>query len=621
MSAVVNPFFLALVKPFLLALVLSLALVPLCRLFALRLGRVAHPRVDRWHQSPVALLGGVAISLSMLFGAAIFGVVRDAPVLVICAALVFLTGLADDFIRLKPATKLIVEIALGATLLFFDYRIHWVNSVTLDMLLTLVWVVGMTNAFNLLDNMDGLCAGIALIVGAALLVDLLPGSSDSTFVSLRYLSLLLGATAGFLVYNVHPASIFTGGSGSLLIEFSFAAVTLSVGNVDTGRRDVLSIVAVPVLVLMIPIFDTTLVTVSRVLSGRSAAEGGRDHSSHRLVAIGLSERRAVAVLWLLAAIGGAIGIAIEYVNQSWAAPAAVLFLVAMVLFAAYLAGIRVYDEADVRVRERRLTPIVVNFMYKRRVAEVVLDFCLIALAYYLSYRLRFEDPEDFMKNFANFTRSLSVVLAAQLFAFFVVGVYRGTWRHFGMMDTVVVAKGVFLGVASAELVILYVYRFFSYSRTVFAIYAVLLLLAVTLSRASFRLVGEYIQRRKSTGRRVVVYGAGDGGMLAMRELQSPEDSVRLLGFIDDDPRKAGISFHGFPVVGNYETLRGLVCDGGIEQVVISARSLDQNRLVELRTLCARHGVALTRLMLGLEELVVVTSETPQSRSHLRKVER
>src|SRR5207247_7295188 len=173
-------------------------------------------------------------------------------------------------------------------------------------------------------------------------------------------------------------------------------VTLSVGNVDTGRRDVLSIVAVPVLVLMIPIFDTTLVTVSRVLSGRSAAEGGRDHSSHRLVAIGLSERRAVAVLWLLAAIGGAIGIAIEYVNESWAAPAAVLFLVAMVLFAAYLAGIRVYDEADVRVRERRLTPIVVNFMYKRRVAEVVLDFCLIALAYYLSYRLRFEDAEDFM---------------------------------------------------------------------------------------------------------------------------------------------------------------------------------------------------------------------------------
>ncbi len=613
MSAVINPF--------LLTLVLSLGLVPVCRLFALRSGRVAHPRADRWHRTPVALLGGVAISLSMLVGAAIFGVVRDAPVLVTCAALVFLTGLVDDLIRLKPTTKLIVEIALGSTLLFFDYRIHWVSSVTLDMLLTLVWVVGMTNAFNLLDNMDGLCAGIALIVGAALLIDLLPGASGAAFTDVRYLSLLLGATTGFLVYNVYPASIFMGDSGSLLLGFSFAAVTLTVGNQGTGRADVLSIVAAPVLVLMIPIFDTTLVTVSRLLSGRSAAQGGRDHSSHRLVAIGLSERRAVTVLWLLAAIGGAIGVAVKYVNQSWATPAAAVFLVAMALFAAYLAGIRVYEESDEEVRKRPVTPLVADFMYKRRVAEVMLDFCLIALAYYSAYRLRFEDPEDFLRNFSNFTRSLPVVLAAQLLAFFAVGVYRGTWRHFGIMDTVVVAKGMLLGVVAAQLTILYIYRFFSYSRTVFVIYGVLLLLAVTLSRASFRLVGEYIQRRRSTGRRVVVYGAGDGGMLVIRELQSAEESVRLLGFVDDDPRKAGISFHGFPVIGNFSTLVELVCEGGIEKIVISARSLDQARLAELRTLCARHGVALTRLMIGLDELVVVPSDTPQTRSHLRKVER
>jgi FlaA1/EpsC-like NDP-sugar epimerase len=223
-------------------------------------------------------------------------------------------------------------------------------------------------------------------------------------------------------------------------------------------------------------------------------------------------------------------------------------------------------------------------------------------------------------NFANFSRSLPIVLSAQLLAFFAVGVYRGTWRHFGMMDTVVVAKGVLIGVVSAELVILYVYRFFSYSRTVFAIYGVLLLLAVTLSRASFRLIGEYISRRKTTGRRVVVYGAGDGAMLVLRELEAGEGSVRVLGFIDDDPRKVGISFHGFPVVVISKALRGSYTTAASSRSS-SARSLDHNRLLELRTLCARHGVALTRLMLGLEELVVVTSESSQSRSHLRKVER
>jgi UDP-GlcNAc:undecaprenyl-phosphate GlcNAc-1-phosphate transferase len=410
-----------------------------------------------------------------------------------------------------------------------------------------------------------------------------------------------------------------GDSGSLLLGFSFAAVTLSSGHEGAGRSDILSIVAAPLLVLMIPIFDTTLVTVSRILSGRSAAQGGRDHSSHRLVAIGLSERRAVAVLWLFAAIGGAIGVAVDYLNRSWVSLAALVFLVAMALFAAYLAGIRVYDEDDERVREHRLTPIVFGFMYKRRVAEVLLDFCLVAICYYAAYKLRFEDPEDFMKNFAIFSRLLPLMLAAQMVAFFIVGVYRGTWRYFGMMDTVVVAKGVFLGTVMAQLVILYAHKFFSYSRAVFVIYSVLLLLAVTLSRASFRLVGEYILRKRQSGRRVVIYGAGDGGNLVMRELQNGDEPVRLLGFVDDDPRKIGIRVHGFPVLGDFGALGELIRQGGVDRVVISDGRLDGERLTELRSLCSRHGVALTRLLLGLEELVVVAGEPAQNQRRLRKV--
>ena len=176
----------------------------------------------------------------------------------------------------------------------------------------------------------------------------------------------------------------------------------------------------------------------------------------------------------------------------------------MVLFAVYLAGIRVYDETDARVKQGAFTPIVVDFMYKRRVAEVLLDFCLIGAlllrrlpAAVRGSRRLHEELRDLHAR-----RSRSFV-ASQMIAFFVVGVYRGVWRHFGMMDTLVVARGVFFGTVGAQLVILYVYRFFSYSRTVFAIYAVLLLIAVTLSRASFRLVGEFMQRQRQSGRRVV----------------------------------------------------------------------------------------------------------------------
>ncbi len=124
---------------------------------------------------------------------------------------------------------------------------------------------------------------------------------------LTYLALLAGATAGFLLYNFPPASIFMGDGGSLLLGFSLAALTLSPEGVRGSRADVVSVITAPVFVLLIPIFDTSLVTALRLLSGRSPARGGRDHSSHRLVAMGLSERTAILVLCFLAAVGGAIG--------------------------------------------------------------------------------------------------------------------------------------------------------------------------------------------------------------------------------------------------------------------------------------------------------------------------
>ena len=134
---------------------------------ATRLGFVAKPREDRWHKRPVAMFGGVAIAASLFVCVGIFRLERDLAVVVGAAAMMFVVGFTDDVLSLKPATKLIAQIAGASVLLFFDYRLNWIeSSYTLDTILTLVWVVGMTNAFNLLDNMDGLCSGIALIVGA-----------------------------------------------------------------------------------------------------------------------------------------------------------------------------------------------------------------------------------------------------------------------------------------------------------------------------------------------------------------------------------------------------------------------------------------------------------------------
>jgi UDP-GlcNAc:undecaprenyl-phosphate/decaprenyl-phosphate GlcNAc-1-phosphate transferase len=589
-------------KPFALAFLIAVALVPVCRGLAVRLGRVAHPRADRWHQRPIALLGGVAISIALFATVSGFGIVEQRPVLVGCALLAFLTGLVDDLTTLKASTKLIVQIALASALLFFDYRINWVESMTLDSLLTLLWVVGITNAFNLLDNMDGLCGGVAMIAILGLLVEAANrGVLDAP--ESRYLGALFGAVGGFMLFNVYPASIFMGDAGSLLIGFSFGALTLST-NHHPGRSSVLPVVAVPVLVLLIPILDTTLVTVSRWLSGRPASQGGRDHSSHRLVAMGISEPRAVAMLWTLSAAGALTSILLTRFNQTWSLFAAVVFVVGTVLSAVFLGGIRVYEDPAAETRGRPITPLVVEMMYKRRVAEVMLDFFLIMASYYFAYRLRFEDPEEFLRNFSNFTRSLPVILASQLIAFFAVGVYRGVWRYFSVADTVIMARGVLAGVVSSQLIILYLYRFSSYSRAVFVIDAVLLMGSMTLSRASFRLVADFLNRQREAGVRVVVYGAGDGGALAIRELQKRPAPVRIVGFIDDAPHKIGTRVLGYPVLGDFERLERLLETAAVELVVVSARTIDIERMRVLRSTCASRGISLTRLTVGIEDLIV-----------------
>jgi len=598
----------------LLSFGVSLGLVPMCRAVSTRLGYVAKPREDRWHKRPVALFGGVGIGLSLLMVSLVSGVATEIPVLIICSMAMFAVGFSDDILSLKPSTKLVAQIALASVLLFFNYRLNWFESMTLDMACTLVWVVGLTNAFNLLDNMDGLCAGVALIAATSLAGGLLQAAAPGTSpAEVRMLVILIGATGGFLVYNFHPASIFMGDSGSLLLGFAVSAATLTTQTNNLARPDVISIVAVPVLVLLIPIFDTSLVTMSRILSGRSAAQGGRDHSSHRLVAIGLSERNAVAVLWLLAATGGIIGVWLDYLHQGWASLAAAGFVIVMVLFAVYLFSIRVYEEGDTRVEQGALTPLLVDLVYKRRVAEVVLDLLIASACYYAAYRLRFEDPEDFMKNFGNFTSSFPLVIGVQMVAFFVVGVYRGVWRHFGMNDALVITRGIFFGALTSQLFILYVYRFFSYSRTVFAIYAGLLLISMTLARASLRLAGEFIQRQRQSGRRVAIYGADDGGTLALSQLSRREDEfMRVLGFVDDDPRRAGARIGGYPVIGNFRALEVLINTRSVDLVVIAIQQVTPERVHNLQALCRANAVSLTRLTVSFVEIVSDEAAQPQA---------
>jgi UDP-GlcNAc:undecaprenyl-phosphate GlcNAc-1-phosphate transferase len=586
------------------ALAISLALTPICRSLAHRFGFVAAPKEDRWHKRPTALFGGVAIALTTSTLGIIMG--PDARVwqLIACGLVISAFGLVDDVMSLKASTKLVVQISVASALVFFGLRLEWTDSLLGDSMLTLFWIVGITNGLNLLDNMDGLCGGITLIAGAFLLAGMYNGTG--VIPAAVYLAILLGATTGFFIFNLHPASIFMGDAGSLFLGLNLAALTLIGKQAGTGTSGVLSVVAGPVLLLLIPIFDTTLVTVMRLMSGRRPSQGGRDHSSHRLVALGLPEPTAVAVLWSLALFSGGLGLSLQMRSERWTGVLALTFFLAMVIFAVYLARIRVYEETDLAaVPATGFTPLLANFMYKRRVAEMLLDLCLIPIAYYSAYHLRFGDANVLLVNYRLFLDSLPIVLTCQLIALFVVGGYRGTWRFFGMMDAVVFAKGVILGTVSAMMVIVFAYHFESYSRAVFVIYAALLMLLLSGSRASFRLLGEFATRRRSSGQRCIIYGTSGASIATIREAFD-QQPLKIIGFADDDPMQANARVGGYSVIGDFGRLLALVDTGEVDCVVVNTRVADVERLQKLESSCLAHDVDLVKIQLNIKPFHVAS---------------
>jgi UDP-GlcNAc:undecaprenyl-phosphate GlcNAc-1-phosphate transferase len=310
-------------------------------------------------------------------------------------------------------------------------------------------------------------------------------------------------------------------------------------------------------------------------------------------------------LWLLAAVGGVISLLLQRRDVTMALIVALMFVLAMIIFAVYLARIRVYEESDLEKSGDVLTPLVANFMYKRRVAEVMLDLCLIPVAYYTAYRLRFEGA-PFATNYQFFIQSLPVVIAAQLLALFIVGGYRGTWRHFGMMDAVVFAKGVVLGTVASQIAILYIYRFDGYSRAVFVIDAALLMLLLSGSRASFRLVAEFILRRSAVGRRCVIHGTGGASLGTIREAFGAEVSLKIVGFIDDDPLHRNMRVSGYSVVGNHADLLTMIERGEVDCVVLNTPLLPVEYLQALEQSCDAHEIDLLRLQVHLKRLSVAS---------------
>ncbi len=272
----------------------ALGMTPLSRAIALRLGVVDHPNQRKIHLDNKPMMGGLAIYAGFVLTLVLFSPPQylvELGALLSGVTFLALVGLVDDRYTLGIKSKMIAEIIATLVLIAAGIRIQMFNTPLIDIPLTLLWVVALTNAVNFLDNMDGLAAGLSAI--AAGFFTLIAFSQGLTLVS-SLAAALLGSAVGFLIYNFNPASSFMGDMGALVLGFVLATLGI---KLKFGVQPPNITWMVPLLVLALPLFDICLVVFTRISEGRSPGQAGKDHTSHRLLSLGLSQRWTLFVLY------------------------------------------------------------------------------------------------------------------------------------------------------------------------------------------------------------------------------------------------------------------------------------------------------------------------------------
>ncbi len=567
-----------------LSLLLSLLLTPIARVLGRAVGWVSRPRPDRWniHPGGKSLLGG-AVMLTA-FWVSLLVTAHALPgwgwkILFAGGAAFALVGFIDDRLEFRPSTKIFYQVLAALVPVMLGLRIAGLSPV-LTQVLAIVWIVCVVNAVNLLDNMDGLAAGVTGIAAVFLAYH---GYLNGQLPTLLAGACLAGACFGFLRYNFPPSTVYMGDAGSHFLGYTLAVLCLL--SVNMTGRTVTATLLVPVLVLLVPIFDTALVAVTRFAGGRSVTAGATDHSSHRLISLGLSERRTAIVTYALALVGGGLSIMAPRASLSLVAVVVLFVAIALYYFGSFLskAPVELKEPAKIEDARRNRIAIFDAFVsYKWGIVDVVADLAVVILSYIAAYLLRYEGVlSDY--NALLLQRSLPILIACRLVAFRVFGLYRKVHGHFGIADVLDAGKAILASSAAFVVVLVVLYRFEDYSRAIMIMDAVITFGLIVVFRTSLNFFQELFTRSGGGQmRRTVIVGAGSVGGALVRVLRNDPDVPRqIVAFLDDDPGKIGRRLSGVPIHG-MQRLSALIRDEEVDEIVITIKELgdDSRRLVQ-----------------------------------------
>jgi UDP-GlcNAc:undecaprenyl-phosphate GlcNAc-1-phosphate transferase len=614
---------------FLLTAALSLLFTPVVRLLARRFGVLDHPEERKIHGKPIPRLGGFSIFIA--FNAVLLAshqidffyfplsFIKDFKYgwFFVASLIVLGLGAVDDFRRISPKFKLLFQIIAGLIVALTCYKIEVIASPfgtirfgIWAIPVTVLWVVAITNAINLLDGLDGLAAGTSLIVCIAMFaISLLNENIGIALTSI----ILAGSILGFLKYNFSPASIFLGDSGAYYLGFMLSALSLLSNMKGTTALAIL----VPIIALGLPIMDTLLSMLRRLLQslhisrddkeknmvkflfskGKSMVKPDKDHIHHRLLKLGFSQRNAVLTLYVVTFILGAIALSAVYFRNIDQA-----LLITAIALASYI-GVRKLGYSEIQfLRDGTLVPLFESSVVSQRLFRVFADVSFIALSYYLALLFRFEG--DFSPAVReHYLSTIPLILFVKMVVFYLAGLYKGSWGYMNVDDVLRMLRSVLLGCVVAGLILWFIPSLGVISRTALFIDFNLLFFFVIATRTSSR-VQEYLSLlRNRQGKSVLIYGLGRAGSHALNEfLSNRRLNLKPVGFIDDDESKKGEEINGYPVLGTLENLEGVLGSQVISEVIVSRDDIPEEKLDRLSQICSSHQIFLRRLKTSLVEV-------------------
>jgi len=325
--------------PFFVAMFISLIMTPLVRKLAFKVGAIDIPKDDRRvHKEPMPLIGGLAIYIGVVLTCLIFLPINKTLISILAGGtIIIISGIIDDIKAISPKLKVVFQLLAGVCLILGDVKVDFItnpftvnNAVIylnwLSIPITLFWVVGITNTLNLIDGLDGLAAGVAMVSSLSLaLVAEKFGYSTVIIIS----TVVAGSCLGFLPFNFNPAKIFMGDTGSLFLGFMLAAI-----SIEGVMKSVATIaIIVPILILGVPIFDTTFAIFRRLISGQSITTGDKGHLHHRLLGLGYSQKKTVLILYGISCLFGLFAVIVAKANSQQAVYLSVVLFAVTVITA------------------------------------------------------------------------------------------------------------------------------------------------------------------------------------------------------------------------------------------------------------------------------------------------